>query len=135
MKSNLKTSAALRVGDTDFLRNEPMEKFIAQIASPIMDEQDEIESLKAQIRARSAAQLKLKRAAMSLLGKWFSCPFCGEARITSEYDSYGTTLYCADGCHGRFNFPAFEAEVMGMWKRNRRKLRQQNEKLTASARE
>ena len=59
MKSNLKTSAALRVGDTAFLRNEPMEKFIEQVASPIMDEQDEIESLKAQIRARNAAQLKL----------------------------------------------------------------------------
>lgn len=52
--------------------------------------------------------------------KWFSCPFCGEAGITSEYDSFGTTLYCADGCHGRFNFPAFEAEVMAMWKRERR---------------
>ena len=55
MKPNLKTSAALRVGDTAFLRNEPMEKFIEQVASPIMDEQDEIESLKAQIRARNAA--------------------------------------------------------------------------------
>ena len=69
MKSNLKTSAALRVGDTAFLRNEPMEKFIEQVASPIMDEQDEIESLKAQIRASSEAQLKLKQAALEFLNR------------------------------------------------------------------
>jgi len=65
----MKTAAALRAGDTEFLRNEPMEKFIEQIASPIMDEQDEIESLKAQIRARSEAQLDLKRAAKELLDR------------------------------------------------------------------
>lgn len=52
--------------------------------------------------------------------KWPNCPFCGDGELTSEYDSYGTTLYC-DGCHGQFNFPAFEDEVETMFKKNNKR--------------
>ena len=48
------------------------------------------------------------------------CPFCGTDGLTAEYDSFGTTLYCA-GCHGSFNFPAFIQEVDEMWTRNQSK--------------
>ena len=49
---------------------------------------------------------------------WFSCPFCGDNNLSSLYDSFGTTVYCK-GCHGQFNFPAFEGEVIEMWKRTK----------------
>jgi hypothetical protein len=54
---------------------------------------------------------------------WPDCPFCGAKGLTSEYDSYGTNIYCEEGCHGHFNFPAFQNEVKQMWKehKNRRK--------------
>ncbi len=50
----------------------------------------------------------------------FRCPFCGSEGLTSEYDSFGTTIYCDDGCHGQFNFPAFEDEVLEMWENTMR---------------
>ena len=60
-------------------------------------------------------------------GDWFSCPFCGSTGITSEFTSFGTTLTCNGGCHGEFIFPAYEAEVMALWKRTKR--RQENNQV------
>lgn len=51
---------------------------------------------------------------------WFACPFCGNKGLESEYSSVGTTLYCAEGCHGSFTFPAFESEVETMWTKTRK---------------
>ena len=53
--------------------------------------------------------------------EWPPCPFCGASEMAAEYSSAGTTLYCENGCHGSFTFPAFESEVEAMWKKYRRK--------------
>lgn len=49
--------------------------------------------------------------------EWPPCPFCKVAGLRSQYSSVGTTLYCENGCHGEFTFPAFENEVLEMWQR------------------
>ena len=46
------------------------------------------------------------------------CPFCGTAGLEVDYSSFGTDLYCADGCHGRFVFPCAPFEAWEMWQRN-----------------
>jgi len=47
-----------------------------------------------------------------------SCPFCGTKGLEVDYSSYGTDLYCADGCHGRYVFPCAPFEAWEMWQRD-----------------
>jgi hypothetical protein len=54
------------------------------------------------------------RTTPTTLGAAAVCPFCGNKGLDSSYSSAGTELYC-NGCHGSFNFPAFEHEVFEMW--------------------
>jgi hypothetical protein len=47
-----------------------------------------------------------------------SCPFCATKGLEVDYSSFGTDLYCADGCHGHFIFPCAPFEALEMWERN-----------------
>jgi hypothetical protein len=52
-----------------------------------------------------------------------SCPFCGTKGLEVDYSSYGTDLYCADGCHGRYVFPCAPFEAWRMWSIHQDKVR------------
>lgn len=72
-KKPMKTAAALRASDTQFLHYDLKGKLIDDITKPVMDEQDVINDLKAQIQAKSEAIFKIKRKANALIESARQC--------------------------------------------------------------
>ena len=45
-----------------------------------------------------------------------ACPFCGTIGLEVDYTSFGTEIYCPDGCHSRTYSPCAPFEFWEMWR-------------------